>query len=177
MKAPGVGGSARNVCNCRCCMNQRARWALDEDELKRQQSRAEYFGLDKTKDFEDFKQKYLKASEDSDIILLDDIEIGRSIGAKAANYEIIDFETGEMFHFAEGTKIQNVEVFAGKGTKTEFRKAEKYANKYGGVAEDWQHAKGYGVVETLDGDRRAEVHWVQCQNIGKFDFFIKEWLD
>ncbi len=25
MKAPGVGGSARNVCNCRCCMLHRAR--------------------------------------------------------------------------------------------------------------------------------------------------------
>ncbi len=68
MKAPRIGGSARNVCNCRCCMNQRARWALDEDELKRQQSRAEYFGLDKAKDFEDFKQKYLNVTEDSGII-------------------------------------------------------------------------------------------------------------
>ncbi len=61
MKAPGVGGSARNVCNCRCCMLHRARWALDEDELKTLQSRAKYFGLDKTQNFEEYKQKYLKA--------------------------------------------------------------------------------------------------------------------
>lgn len=34
MQAPGVGGSAKNVCNCRCCLLQRAKWALDDDELK-----------------------------------------------------------------------------------------------------------------------------------------------
>lgn len=63
MQAPGVGGSARNVCNCRCCLLQRARWALDEDELNTLKERAEYFGLDKTDDFGDFKNKYLKAQE------------------------------------------------------------------------------------------------------------------
>lgn len=64
MQAPGVGGSARNVCNCRCCLLQRAKWALDEDELKSLEERAAFFGLDKSKDFEDFRQKYLSASEE-----------------------------------------------------------------------------------------------------------------
>ena len=64
MQAPGVGGSARNVCNCRCCLLQRAKWALDEEELKTLQERAAFFGLDKTKDFEEFKKKYLSASEE-----------------------------------------------------------------------------------------------------------------
>jgi hypothetical protein len=41
----------------------RARRALDEDELKTLEDRAKYFGLDKTKNFDDFKEKYLKASE------------------------------------------------------------------------------------------------------------------
>lgn len=63
MQAPGVGGSAKNVCNCRCCLLQRAKWALDDDELKTLQERAEFFGLDKTKDFNEFKEKYLNASE------------------------------------------------------------------------------------------------------------------
>ena len=68
MQAPGVGGSARNVCNCRCCLLQRARWALDEDELKTLQERAEFYELDKAKDFEDFREKYLKLPEDADTI-------------------------------------------------------------------------------------------------------------
>ena len=46
-------------------MSQRARWALDEDELNALKKRAEYFGLDKTKDFEEFKRKYLKLPENS----------------------------------------------------------------------------------------------------------------
>lgn len=106
-----------------------------------------------------------------------DILIGRDVGAKAKNYTVMDLGTGEFFRFAQGSKIQNVEVFAGKGTKTEFRKASKYAERYGGSADDWQHVKGHGVIETPDGDRKAEVHWVQCQGIGKFDFFVKGWED
>ena len=58
-----------------------------------------------------------------------------------------------------------------------FRKAGDYAERYGGKAKDWQHCKGFGVLDTSDGDREAEVHWVQCQGIGKYEFFIKRWLD
>lgn len=63
LPAPGIGGSAKNVINCRCRCLQRARWALDDDELQTLQERAAYYGLDKTKDFEDFKDKYLKISD------------------------------------------------------------------------------------------------------------------
>lgn len=56
-------GAAAEVVNCRCTANPRARWALDDEELQALKERAEYFGLDKTKNFEDFKQKYLKAAE------------------------------------------------------------------------------------------------------------------
>ncbi|MBO5957536.1 MAG: hypothetical protein J6Q39_08275 [Bacteroidales bacterium] len=52
-------GGAAEVVNCRCSLLQRARWALDEDELQTLKDRAEYFGLDKTEDFEDFQKKYL----------------------------------------------------------------------------------------------------------------------
>lgn len=66
MQAPGVGGSARNVCNCRCCLLQRAKWALDDDELKTLQERAAFFGLDKSKSFEDFKSRYLNLPKNAD---------------------------------------------------------------------------------------------------------------
>lgn len=58
-------GSAAEVINCRCTSNTRARWALDDTELQTLKDRAEYFGLDKTKNFEDFKQKYLKSAEET----------------------------------------------------------------------------------------------------------------
>ena len=56
-------GGAAEVVNCRCTSNTRARWALDEAELQTLKERAEYFGLDKTKNFEEFREKYLDVSK------------------------------------------------------------------------------------------------------------------
>jgi hypothetical protein len=56
-------GSAAEVVNCRCTSNTRARWALGEEELQTLKDRAEYFGLDKTKNFEEYKEKYLTAAD------------------------------------------------------------------------------------------------------------------
>lgn len=66
---PGDFGDPAEDCNCRCELLQRARIALDEDELNTLKQRAEYFGLDKADDFADFKKKYLKAAEKVDIPL------------------------------------------------------------------------------------------------------------
>ena len=63
VKAPGMFGDPAEDCNCRCCLLQRARWELDESELDTLRERADYFGLDKEKDFDDFKVKYLNSVE------------------------------------------------------------------------------------------------------------------
>lgn len=90
MKAPAIGGSAKNVCNCRCVLLQRARWALDEAELETLKKRAEFFGLDKSQSFEDFKKKYLKLPENADTIKIrpnsqytghPDCNIAKALGA------------------------------------------------------------------------------------------------
>lgn len=59
---PGDFGDPAEDCNCRCVLTERARSALDEEELKTLQDRAEYFGLDQVKNFDDFKQKYIIAA-------------------------------------------------------------------------------------------------------------------
>lgn len=56
-------GDPAEDCNCRCTLLTRARAALDADELKVMQERAEFFGLDKSDSFAEFKKKYLKAAE------------------------------------------------------------------------------------------------------------------
>lgn len=57
-------GAAAEVINCRCACLTRARWALDEEELEELKQRAEFFGLDKTENFEEFKAKFLEAAEE-----------------------------------------------------------------------------------------------------------------
>lgn len=54
-------GGASEVVNCRCALLQRARWALDDDELETLKERAAFYDMDKTDSFADFKKKYLKA--------------------------------------------------------------------------------------------------------------------
>ena len=56
-------GDPAEDCNCRCTLLTRARAALDKDELAVMQKRAEFFGLDKSDSFAEFKEKYLKAAQ------------------------------------------------------------------------------------------------------------------
>lgn len=59
-------GGASEVVNCRCALLQRARWAIDDDELEQLKERAAYFGLDKTENFDEFKKKYLQLPGNAD---------------------------------------------------------------------------------------------------------------
>ena len=112
-----------------------------------------------------------------EILRLPDEIIDRSVGAKAKNYDILDLQTGDMYHLSEGSRLHDIQVFAGKGTRVEFRNAAKYVERYGGNIKDWQYVKGTGLVDTPEGDRPAELHWVQCEGIGKQEMFVKRWLD
>lgn len=60
---PGDFGDPSEDCRCRCVALSRSRSALDEAELETMKERAAFWDLDKTKDFEDFKEKYLKAAQ------------------------------------------------------------------------------------------------------------------
>ena len=96
---PGDFGDPAEDCNCRCVSLTRARAALDEDELKTLKERANYFGLDKSKDFQTFKEKYLNTTETlksqgkSGIIKtgtktfsVDDKQFGKKVGKHATDY-------------------------------------------------------------------------------------------
>lgn len=49
-------------------------------------------------------QKRVAKRSDSGIIKLNDTIIGKSLGAKAKNYDIIEPDTGNIYHFVEGTR-------------------------------------------------------------------------
>lgn len=74
-QAPGHFGKAKEDCNCRCCLLQRARWALDQDDLDELKERAAFFGLDKSKGFEDFCDKYLHLPDNADTINVKEYDV------------------------------------------------------------------------------------------------------
>lgn len=61
---PGGFGIAEEDCNCRCVALTRAKWGLNEKELEIMKERADFWGLDKSDSFEEFKRKYLDATKE-----------------------------------------------------------------------------------------------------------------
>ena len=149
-------------------MNKRlSKYALDPDNKKTYQDRAEQWS-DYTEQWSDYHNKLLEKAEKSGIIktnkllpetiALEDVQIYRSLGAMARNYDVMDFQTGDIYHIEEGTRIQNVQVFAGKGTRVEFKTAQKYADRYGGDSKNWQHVKGIcNLVTPMVSEKRRFI--------------------
>ena len=160
---PGDFGDPAEDCNCRCVSLQRARWALDESELKTLQDRAEFFGLDKTKDFEDFKEKYLKGLEkDTKSGIIKSFEVGKSLGAAAKRYSVKMPESKQHIKLAEGQKIEGT-VFAGKGTEKDIRDRFRLESAYNHPAAEWQKVSGNGVVVVDGKNKKAELHWYEAE--------------
>lgn len=101
----------------------------------------------------------------------------KDISADDANKssDVLNLRTKQRYKFKDGTKITQVEAFAGKGCKREFRDAEKYAKRYGGKKEDWQHCSGRAVLTNGQHDFSREVHWVQGADGKMHEAFIKEY--
>lgn len=165
---PGDFGKPEEDCNCRCVALTRAKWALDEDELKTLKERAKFFEVDKKDDFKTFEEKYLKASKAL-----------KNQGKRGIMSMVLDLATGEYFNFANGTKIQNAEVFAGyRGQKPLLVEvAEGLAEEFGGQPDKWQHSKGIATLDYYGDEAQAEVHWFQEETVGKVKFKVKRWLE
>lgn len=110
LKYPGdSAGGAAEVVNCRCALLQRAKWALDEDELETLKERAAYYGLDKSRNFEDFQKKYLKAAEEVNTMpdwfipaktIEEATKTANDLGIKYAIYEDLPLETANLLNEA-----------------------------------------------------------------------------
>ena len=98
-----------------------------------------------------------------------------NIPAEEANKtsDVLHLKTKQRFRFKEGTKIVQVYVFAGKGCSKVFRDAEKYARRWGGKAEDWQHCAGKAQITNGKQTFVREVHWVQGADGKMHEAFIK----
>ena len=82
---------------------------------------------------------------------------------------------GTFSKITEGTKISDIETFAGKGSKPDLRVKNFLVQNYGGSAENWQHSKGRGYIDTADGPKKAVIHWFYEENVGAKEIFVKGW--
>lgn len=78
-------------------------------------------------------------------------------------------ETNNLNFIPKNSIISNVHIIAGNETQTIFRSASKYAEQYGGKAQEW--TKRVGKIES---DKYVfDVHWVEHNVYGKYDFKLK----
>ena len=112
-----------------------------------------------------------------EIIKLPDEQLPHSVGAKWRNFDI-SMPDGTVAHFVEGTKLQDKEIFAGKGCKDKIRDISYLVNKYkGSVDSEWQKVKAKAEIVTKYGEvLTAEIHWYEEPTVGKVEFKCKKEL-
>ena len=80
-----------------------------------------------------------------------------------------------------GSKVTGVKVIAhGEKIHDIKRLRETYLLSNGEYTEVKDRYKVRGTAEVTDGVytyKEAEIHWYQCENIGKIEFKIKRWGD
>ena len=157
MFAGDPNGVAGEVINCRCAVLQRARWALDEDELQVLKDKARYFGVDKTDEFEDFKKKFLKAA---------DAGVGESVmGLKApVRPKRSDFDDDESYMVARDQYRKDRERYQAQiddAVQNNLNKTRQFTTK--SDVEQW--AKKHGIDISDDVFENVDIR--------AFDDYIK----
>ncbi len=80
-----------------------------------------------------------------------------------------------------GSKVTGVKVIAeGKKIREVKRLIETYHLPNGEITkvEDWYKVRGTAdVTNGIETYKKSELHWYQCENVGKVDFKIKRWGD
>ena len=102
--------------------------------------------------------------------------IGRSVGAKAKNYDVYDPGTGNFVRLAEGTILTQPKnhIMAGKGRERQIDCIDWLLDKYGGDAIQWTKEKGFGYIEDEYGEiHRVEIHWYQEPSVGRVEMKLK----
>lgn len=172
-------GDPAEDCNCRCTLLTRARAALDEDELAVMQERAEFFGLDKTDSFAEFKEKYLKAAESVENTgksgIIKTVTIHKSLGAAAKNYPVKLADSKQHVKLAEGQTLTG-KTFAGKGTETKIKDRFRLESTYHVPAEKWEKVSAPGYIVVGGKKRKAELHWYEADG-EVYEMKVKRYLD
>ena len=114
----------------------------------------------------------IKKQDEENILRLPDIQVGRSLGAKFKNYDII-LPDGDIINLTEGSRITDIEVIAGKGRNRKIDIIDLLIYKFGGKTTEWQKVKGIGYVDFYGESCKVELHWYQEPTVGKVYWKIK----
>lgn len=116
-----------------------------------------------------------------------DWRVPNSLGARAVEYTVkIDTPVRKgndnSYYLKPGSSVTHIETIAkGRGIDKINKLINMYKRQNGKDtnATDWAKKKGIGTVlsKTTNEKRKAELHWYECQGVGKKDFKVKKWLD
>lgn len=108
----------------------------------------------------------------------DDIIIGRSLGASARNYPVKAPDSNQHYKFAEGTSITKIKVIMGHGTNKPLNNKHTIALRNNiSNPDSIQKLRGEGYVMVEGKKRKAELHWYEADEIDRFEFKVKRYLD
>ena len=77
-----------------------------------------------------------------------------------------------------GSYVENVIIIAeGAGIRTveKLRIENPLPNGELTNVEDWKKVVGNAILIDNGEERKAEIHWYQCRNLGKKEFKVKKW--
>lgn len=101
------------------------------------------------------------------------INIGRSLGAKAKNYDI-KLPDKEVVHLTEGTSVTKINTIAGKGRNRKIDMIDALIEKYPGTNEnEWAKKKGVGYIDYDGESYKAELHWYEEPSVGRVEWKVK----
>lgn len=101
------------------------------------------------------------------------INIGRSLGAKAKNYDV-KLPSREIVHLTEGTSVTHVNIIAGKGRNRKIDIVNVLLDRYPGTQEsEWVKAKGVGYIDYDGESYKAELHWYEEPSVGRVEWKVK----
>ena len=101
------------------------------------------------------------------------ILIGKSLGAKAKNYDI-ELPNKEIVHLTEGSHVSHVEVIAGKGRNRKIDEIDTLVHLFPGSSEsEWQKKKGVGFIDYEGESYRVNLHWYEEPTVGRVKWKVK----
>lgn len=143
-------GSSAEVINCRCTSDTRAKWALDEEELQTLKDRAEYFGLDKAENFEDFRKRYLETSSDPKYNVLEKLHYSGNVTPEFETSMENSLRRMPLAHrdLAE-SKISGIEITDSGTGSSYFRSTGKIRISKNAGADDIIHEYAHALSEAV----------------------------